>query len=60
MVNAGPRVALFALGYQVGEFVGVAAGFPDQWVHKDTAIQTYDVVAHLHSCFPPGDFDIVF
>jgi hypothetical protein len=60
MVNAGSGVALFALSYQVGEFVGVAAGFPDQRVHKDAAIQTYDIVAHLHRCLPPGSFDIVF
>jgi hypothetical protein len=60
VVNTGPGIALFTLGYQVGEFVGVAARFPDHRVHKDTAIKADHVVAHLHDAFPPGLFDVVF
>jgi len=60
VVNAGSGIALFALGYQVGEFVGVPARFPDHRVHKDTAIKPDDIIAHLHDAFPPGLLDVVF
>jgi hypothetical protein len=60
VVNAGPGIALFAFGYQVGEFVGVTARFPDHRVHKDTAIKADHIIAHLHDAFPPGLFYVVF
>jgi hypothetical protein len=59
VVNAGASIALFALGYQIGEFVGVAGRFPDHRVHKDTAVEPDNIIAHLYDAFPPGLFDVV-
>jgi hypothetical protein len=59
VVNAGTGIALFAFGYEVGEFIGVAGGLPDHRVHKDTAIKTDYVVAHLDDAFPPSLFYVV-
>jgi hypothetical protein len=60
MVDPCSGVAFFALSDKVCEFVGVARGFPDERVHKDTAIDAYDVVAHLDGAFPPGFSYVVF
>jgi hypothetical protein len=59
VVDPGPGIALFAFGYKVGEFVGVAAGFPDERVHQNAAIKTHDVVSHLDDIFPPALSDVV-
>jgi hypothetical protein len=40
--------------------VSVARCLPDKRVHKDTAIEADDVVAHLDDLFPPGLFDVIF
>ena len=60
VVDAGADVALFALSDEVGELVGMAGGLPDQWVHKDAAIQPNNIVPHLDVCAPPCVLYIVF
>ena len=60
VVNACSCVALFALSDKVCKVVCVARGLPDKRVHKDTAIEAYDVVSHLDDVFPPGLLDVVF
>jgi hypothetical protein len=60
VVNPGPGVALFAFGNDVGKFVGVTAGLPDQRVHEDAAIEAYHVIPHLDDSLPPGPLDVVF
>jgi hypothetical protein len=59
VVDPGSGIALFAFSYKVGEFVGVAAGLPDERVHKDAAIEAYDVIAHLDHAFPPALSDVI-
>ena len=60
MVNAAARVALFADGYHVGEFVGMAGCFPHQWVHQNRAVKADDIIPHLDDGLPPGVADIAF
>jgi len=60
VIDPGSGIALFAFGYEVGELVGVAAGFPDERVHKDAAVEAYDIVSRLDDTFPPALSDVVF
>jgi hypothetical protein len=59
VVDPGSDVAHFAFGYEVGELVGMAAGFPDEGMHKYAAIEADDVVAHLNDALPPAFPDVV-
>ena len=59
VIDARSRIALFAFGDQIGELVGVSAGFPDHRMHQNAAIEPDDVVAHLDDALPPGLLDVV-
>jgi hypothetical protein len=60
MVDPRSGIALFTLGDEVCELVGVAGSLPDKRVHKYTAIEADNVIPHLYDRLPPSASDVIF
>jgi hypothetical protein len=60
MVYSASDVAFFADSYDIGKFISVARRFPHKRMHKYTAIDADNIVAHLDISFPPCVANIAF
>ena len=58
-VGAVALLAVLVVDEGVVEGIHVAAGLPDARVHEDGAVQTHDILVHLHHSLPPILLDIV-
>ena len=58
-VGAVALLAVLVVDQGIVESIHVAGGLPDARVHEDGAVQTHDVLVHLHHSFPPVLLDII-